>query len=148
MKKKFVWLFIYVFVVVIFLITLFSFVKRLNNYFSLNVCATGLFESFEIIETKEERARVLVSYSYKDSNKNLYKKNFETKDFLNSLGAKDYAKRLFDKDLKVFYSKKNPQKSSLKKVFPYKELVYCIITFLVFVYFLVLKIYLLRLQKE
>ncbi|NGX48471.1 MAG: hypothetical protein K940chlam5_00056 [Candidatus Anoxychlamydiales bacterium] len=120
---------------------------QINKFFTLDSKIRARVEKVDVIEGKKEKFEVLAFYNFKIGDKNFYNvKKFDAK-FINEITALDFKEKILKKDFFIWYNKKNPKISAIEKSFPIKNLVYSIITFVVFGYFVALKYYVFSFQK-
>jgi len=110
-----------------------------NFYLSLNSSTKGKIENIEIKNIKN-RYKVFVTYSFDVSNKTFVNTSSYRKFFLNPFVAQDYKNEILKKDFRIFYNQKNPFISSVEKNLPLKNFIYAAVSFVIFLYFLILKI--------
>jgi hypothetical protein len=132
-------------------ITFFLFIKtikNINNYFNLDTSSACKFEKFQILEDRKGICQIKTYYNFKVNN-NFYEKEEILKNyfFLNSFAAQDKINEII-KNNKIYYKKNNPKISSISKEFPVKNLIYFLTSFSLSIYFIFLKIYVLRRQKN
>ncbi|NGX35054.1 MAG: hypothetical protein K1060chlam1_01422 [Candidatus Anoxychlamydiales bacterium] len=147
MKYKISWLIILVVSSVILLGISFKTAFLISKYFTLDSKIKAEVEKIEIIESKKDKFEVTAFYYFKIGNKNFYNvRKFQDK-FINKITAIDFKEKISKKDFFTWYNKKNPNISAVEKKFPIKNLVYSIMTFIIFVYFIILKYYVFGFQK-
>ncbi len=147
MKRSISWFIVLIISASVFLTISLKTAYQMYNFFVLDTQIKANVEKIEVFEGKKDRFGVLVSYNFKIGNKNFYFiKKFQKK-FLNEFVAKDFKERILKKDFFVWYNKKNPNISAIERNFPFKNLIYTVITFIIFGYFIVLKYYVFSFQK-
>ena len=107
-----------------------------------------MFEKFQILENKKGICQIKTYYNYEVNNKK-YRNTEILRNyfFLNSYAAKDEINE-FIKKSKIYFKKNKPYICSITKDFPLKNIIYSLISFLLFLYFIFLKGYLFRSQKN
>ncbi|HEU64310.1 MAG: hypothetical protein KR126chlam4_00324 [Candidatus Anoxychlamydiales bacterium] len=147
MNYKIRWLIVLLVAAVVLLGISFKTAFQINKFFTLDSKIRANVEKVDIIEGKKDKFDVIAFYNFKIGDKNFYNvKKFTTK-FINEITALDFKEKILKKDFFIWYNKKNPKISAAEKSFPIKNLVYSIITFIVFGYFVVLKYYVFSFQK-
>ena len=147
MKYKISWLIVLFLSSLALLFLSFKTVYQINNYFTLNSSKRANLEKFEIKVDSKDKYEVLAFYNFEIGDKKFYSiRKFKQK-FLNELTAQDFIQKHSNKDFFIYYNKKNPNIASVERAFPYKNLVYSIITLTIFIYFIILKYYVFSFQK-
>jgi hypothetical protein len=147
MRYKASWFLVIIFPIILFFLLSYKTIKEINSYFSLNTQTRATIESFDVIN-KKENFKPLIYYSFKVKDKIYKNKNITRKKFLNNMNVKEYVDKLSHANFTIWYNKKNPNISSFERDFPIKNCVYLSLTFLIFVYFLILKYYVYGFQKN
>jgi uncharacterized protein DUF3592 len=109
---------------------------ELWGYFRLKSFAPAQVERWEI---KESSAKYFLEGTYKyEVDGKLYEGRSRLKEpsFLNRLSAEEELKRWEGVRWSVWYNPSAPQVSSLQKLFPYKRVIYAVLSLGLFVYFL------------
>jgi hypothetical protein len=147
-QRKFLWVLLFIVVGSITLFLSIKTIRGINNYFNLNASSSCNFKKFQILENKKGICQIKTYYSFKVHN-NFYEKQeiLGNYYFLNYLAAQDKINEII-KTKKIYYKKNNPMISSASKEFPVKNLIYSLISLLLFIYFSFLKIYILSREKN
>ncbi len=148
MKYKISWFLVISLPVILFFLISYTTIKKINTYFSLNLQTNATIDNFDIINNKKNSYKALVCYSFKVKDKTFKNKIIYSKNFLNYMNANEFVEKLSHDNLPIWFNKKNPNISSFEKIFPIKNCVYVIITFIIFIYFLILKYYVYSFQKS
>jgi hypothetical protein len=121
---------------------------KLNFYFNLDSSAKANIEKIEILNSKKDSFKIFVEYSFVFNNRIFFKKHIFQEVFFNQFTANDFMNKISKHDIRIWFNLKNPQVSSIEKIFPWKNCVYSLITMIVFFYFLILKYYVLNFKKN
>ncbi|MBN2479881.1 MAG: hypothetical protein JXA94_06605 [Parachlamydiales bacterium] len=147
-KYSFSW--ILVFIITFSICIYFSAVaiNKVYKYLILNEKTYAVDKKFEIKNKNDDYFYVVLSFEYEAFNKK-YSKNVSLKGkFLNQFSAKEFIDKSSNKKLLIFFNKKNPNIFSIEKKFPYKNCIYAFITIGILIYFLILKAYISRIEKN
>lgn len=120
---------------------------QINKFFTLDGKIRANVEKVDIIEGKKDKFEVMAFYNFKIGDKNFYNVKKFTGKFINEITALDFKEKILKKDFYIWYNKKKPKISAVEKSFPIKNLVYSIITLMIFGYFVALKYYVFSFQK-
>ena len=120
--------------------------NQINYFLTLESSSKAHIDKIQIHETKKEKFEVLVSYNYKIGDNFFFKTEALKNVFMNNQAANGYISKM-PKDILIFYNFKNPSIAAMTKTFPIKNLVYSIITLIIFGYFVVMKYYVFSFQK-
>ena len=125
---------------------LFQFSVKMVPYLKLSHMADAQMESFAVKEIANEQFAVQAFYQYQVNGK-IYKKEytFISPMFLNRFAAQTHIdKHWTTKEWRVWYNYKNPEYSSLQKLFPFKFLFNACLSMGVLFYFVWLRSYIAR----
>jgi len=148
MKYKASWFLIIFLPTILFFLFSYKAFQEICFYLSLNEQKQGNILKYEIRNDKRDKYKALIHYSFKFKDKNFENKSFCREFFLNYINAKDYVEKLSKNNFTIWFNLKNPNISSFEKNFPVKNCVYVFITFLIFFYFLILKVYVYNFRKN
>lgn len=148
MKRKILWIAVISLPIILFFLLSFKTIKEIHTYFLLNQKITATLEDCKIINYKSQKYKIYVSYTYNVNNKIFKNNSSYSKNFINYINANDFKEKISKNVFYIWYNKMNPNISSVEKTFPIKNCFYLIISFLVFIYFLILKYYLYAFQKN
>ena len=146
-KTYFIWLFVFLVPIAICLFFSITLSNQIYKYIRLNKKTYGQIIKMDIKNYKNKRFYVIVYYDF-SANGKTYSNKKTIATFLNGYSARSYIEKTKRKTVEVWYNKKKPKISSLKKELPIKNLVYFIISFGVFLYFIILRYYLSRIQGD
>jgi len=148
MKHKISWILVLIISGSIFVWFSFQLFLQTNKYIILNTPIKANIEKLEVNNDNKNKFLAVASYSFDVANKTFIHKGVFEKKFINPLSAKAFCENISKNDFIIWYNSKNPNFSSVEKNFPIKNCVYSIITLIVFIYFLILKYYILGFQKN
>ncbi|NGX28538.1 MAG: hypothetical protein K940chlam1_00719 [Candidatus Anoxychlamydiales bacterium] len=125
----------------------FKTVNQINYYFVLDQASKAHIDKVKVKDLGKEKFEVLASYYYKVGEEFFFKTETFKNKFLNYDAAQTFGSKI-SKDISIWYNFKNPKISTMEKIFPIKNLVYSILTLIVFIYFVIMKYYIFGFQKN
>ena len=112
----------------------------LFQYSLLNASTEAKIHKWEVNEIGSSTFGVVAHYAYRIGDQR-YESRSMLKEpyFLNKISAENEIKKFSTRTWKVWYNKRDPGRSSLQKIFPFKKLFYSLLALGVFIYFCILK---------
>ena len=115
---------------------------QLYNFFRLKEQTHANITNWSITNSPDNKYIVQAQYTFSFEDKQHQKAHlFKNHRSLNFWGANSTLKDLSSKPWSVWFDPKNASNSSLQKLFPYKESIYAILLFAIFIYFIFLSLY-------
>ena len=143
-KETFFWYIIYIVGILIFSWVSINFFLDYFNYTRFNKKTKAEILSINSINQKNKNFYLQVSYLYFIDNKIYFNQSRINKYFLNEYSSLEYIKEISRDDFSIWVDSRHPYISSFEKAFPYKGLVNSLVVFFVTIYFILLRIYLLK----
>jgi hypothetical protein len=110
------------------------------NYLKLEAKTTATIDLFKIEEETPSRYVISGHYSYRVKGENYEGETlFDRVHYLNRSSAERELMRWQQLNWDAWYNPRNPEQSSLQRMFPFKACLYAVLTLGVFVYFLILR---------
>ncbi len=111
------------------------------QYISLNTSSSALVTDWEILQKGDSSFAVKASYEFTSLQNLPYKGSteFAKPYFLNATAAEAAVAKLKSEKWEVFYQRKNPNKSSLQRFFPFLSSIHSFLAVGVFIYFILLR---------
>lgn len=113
-----------------------DFFIKIYRYEKMNAKGFAVIDQWELHEKSNGKFYLSSSYHFFWNEKKYFEKtNFFRNIFLNEKSAKEWMEKEHQKEWQVWFDPENPQRSSLEKIFPLKELFKGAFVSFVFLYF-------------
>ena len=148
MKRIILWITVILLPLILFMIMGAATIKEIYTYVALNEKTHATIEDFEIKSDKQHRYKIFICYTFQAKNQLFKNKSYYNKSFLNYFTADNFSNTISKNNFNIWYNKNNPNISSFEKIFPIKNCIYLVLSFIIFIYFLILKYYVYSFQKS
>lgn len=147
MKYKISWFVVFFLSLSIFLWFSIKAFIDLNSFYRLTNETKASIEKVAIKNFKNKYFKIEVTYSFTASNIKYFNSKTLKKVFINKYVANEFIQEYSKRDLIVYYNNTNPKISDIEKSFPIKTIIYATVTTLIFLYFVILKLYISKITR-